>query len=219
MTAGAPAAKRPRRSKPLDWLQPAVLTGSLLPVAFLLYRAGTGRLGANPIATAMNQLGLLTLLLLLATLSCTPLKIAFGLKWPLKLRKTLGLLTFFTALLHFSVYLFLDQVAMLGAVLQDVLKRPFIAVGFAALVLMTPLAITSTKRALQRMGPKRWQRLHRLVYAVGVLGVIHFLLRVKQDVTEPLIYGGVLVLLLTTRLVDAVRQRRRRAAREAGLEA
>jgi sulfoxide reductase heme-binding subunit YedZ len=155
----------------------------------------------------------------LATLSCTPLKIAFGLKWPLKLRKTLGLLTFFTALLHFSVYLFLDQVAMLGAVLQDVLKRPFIAVGFAALVLMTPLAITSTKRALQRMGPKRWQRLHRLVYAVGVLGVIHFLLRVKQDVTEPLIYGGVLVLLLTTRLVDAVRQRRRRAAREAGLEA
>ena len=216
--ASSAAVTRKRRSKPLDWLQPAVLSGSLIPFAFILYRAATGRLGANPIATAMNQLGLLALMFLLATLSCTPLKIAFGLKWPLRLRKTLGLLTFFTALLHFSVYFFLDQVAMIGAILKDVLERPFITIGFAALVLMTPLAITSTKQSLQRMGPKRWQRLHRLVYVVGVLGVTHFVLRVKQDLTEPLVYAAVLVVLYATRVVDVMRRRRKRPLREAGID-
>jgi sulfoxide reductase heme-binding subunit YedZ len=201
---------RRRSAKPLDWLEPAVITGSLVPFVALAWRAFAGRLGANPIATAMNQLGLLALLFLLACLSCTPLKIAFGWKWPLKVRRTLGLFAFGTALLHFLVYLVLDQVLMLRAVIADIVERPFILAGFSALLVMVPLALTSTKRALQRMGPKRWQRLHRLVYLAGVLGALHYLLRVKQDVTEPLIYGAVLTLLLAVRLVDLVRRRRAR---------
>ncbi len=193
----------------LDWLQPAVLTGSLVPFAWLGYRAATGGLGPNPIATAMNELGLLSLSLLLASLACTPLKIVFGIKWPLRLRKTLGLMAFFAALTHFAVYLVLDQVLALAAVVEDIAERPFILAGFSALVLLVPLAVTSTKRALRRLGPKRWQRLHRLVYLIGVLAVVHFLLRVKQDMTEPALYGALLALLLGIRIVDATRRRRR----------
>jgi sulfoxide reductase heme-binding subunit YedZ len=192
----------------MPWLQPAVLTGSLVPFVVLGWRAATSGLGANPIATALNQLGLLALLFLLSSLACTPLKIIAGWKWPLRLRKTLGLMCFFTVLLHFLVYTVVDQQLMLSVLVEDVLSRPFIAIGFVGLLLLTPLALTSSKNALQRMGPKRWKRLHRLAYLVGILGVLHFLIRVKQDATEPLIYGAVLALLLLVRLVHSLRKRR-----------
>ena len=113
----------------LDWLQPAVLTGSLLPLALMLYQGLSGSLGANPIATALNRLGMLTLLFLLASLSCTPIKIVFGAKWPLRLRKTLGLLAFWCALAHFLVYAVFDQVLMLEAIVEDIAERPFILLG------------------------------------------------------------------------------------------
>ncbi len=173
----------------LNWLVPATVTGALVPFASMAWRLYRHRLGANPIATALNQLGLLALIFLVLSLSCTPLKVIFGWNWPLRVRRTLGLCGFFTALLHFLVYLVLDQGFAIGALLADVLKRPFIAVGFVALVLLVPLALTSTRKALQRMGFVRWQRLHRLAYVIGALGVLHFYLRVKADHTQPIFYG------------------------------
>jgi sulfoxide reductase heme-binding subunit YedZ len=174
------------------WLVPAVLTGTLVPFGVLAYRAATSRLGPNPVATALNQLGLLALTLLVASLLATPAKLVTGATWPLKLRKLLGLAAFFAALLHLAVYVVLDQGLDFGGLARDVVLRPFIAAGFAAVVAMTPLALTSTRRALQRLGPRRWQALHRLAYVAGVLGVVHYVLRVKAFPTEPALYGAVL---------------------------
>ena len=130
----------------------------------------------------------------------------------MRVRKLLGLLAFFYALLHFSLYAGLDQGLRGGAILADITKRPFITVGFLALVLLVPLAVTSTQRMIRRLGFPRWQRLHRLAYVAAVLGVVHFVWRVKQDVTEPLVYGGVLTLLFALRVAESVRKRRARAA-------
>ncbi len=196
----------------LDWLQPAVLTGCLVPFAWIALRLARGRLGANPIATVLNQLGLLALVFLWASLACTPIKIATGGKWPIRLRKTLGLAAFFCALAHFSVYVVLDQQVAFGQLLRDVATRPFIAVGLAALVTMLPLALTSTKRALQRMGPKRWQRLHRLSYLAAVLGATHYVLRVKKDLTEPALYAAALTMFFGVRVLEWILDRRRAAA-------
>ncbi len=196
-----------RRSIPLGWLQPAVLCGSLLPLAWLGVRAALGKLGANPIESALNQLGLLALLFLWACLSCSPLKSLFGWTWPIRLRKTLGLLAFFTALTHFLLYAVVDQGFKLGKVLTDVGKRPFIAVGFIALVLLLPLALTSTKKALQRLGFKTWKRLHRLVYVVAILAAVHFVLRVKSHSGEPLVYAAFLAALFVVRIGEALRER------------
>jgi len=201
------ARASPPRTPPLSWLQPALLAGSLLPFVWLIVRALSGKLGANPIATALNQLGLLALIFLWACLACTPLKILFGWNWPIRVRKTLGLLAFFTALAHFSFYVAVDQGLALGNVLTDVAKRPFIAVGFLALLLLVPLAVTSTKKALQRLGFRTWKRLHRLIYVVAVLGFVHFLLRVKTHDGQPLVYGGVLVAFFVVRIADWLRRR------------
>ena len=181
-------------SSRLTWLVPATITGAAIPFATIAWRLSQHRLGANPIATALNQIGLLSLIFLCASLSCTPLKIAFAWNWPLRVRRTLGLCAFFSVVLHFLVYLVADQSLALRSVLQDVLKRPFITLGFAALVLLVPLAWTSSKRAVARLGFRRWQRLHRLAYLIGILGVLHFYLRVKADHTQPLLYGLVVVL-------------------------
>jgi sulfoxide reductase heme-binding subunit YedZ len=205
----SPRAARPARPKPLAWLVPAVITGALLPYVVIAVRAIRGELGANPIATVLNQLGLLALILLIACLACTPIKIVTGANWPIRIRRTLGLLAFFTALAHFLVYLVLDQTLALGRVLADVAKRPFIALGFIALALLVPLAATSSKKALQRLGFKRWKLLHRLVYVVGALAIVHFFLRVKADTTEPLVYGALLVILFAVRLFDALRSSRK----------
>ena len=195
------------RSK-LPWLVPATITGALIPYASIAWRLAQGRLGANPIATALNQIGLLSLIFVVLSLSCTPLKIAFDWNWPLRVRRTLGLCAFFSVVLHFLVYLVLDQDFALGAVLRDVLKRPFIAVGVAALVLLIPLALTSTKRSLARLGFRRWQQLHRLAYPIGVLGVLHFYLRVKADHTQPIMYGSILVVGFALRLAAKLKKNR-----------
>ena len=144
---------------------------------------------------------------LLASLSCTPLKVVLGWKWPLRIRKTLGLFAFFTALSHFVVYSALDQGLAVSAIWQDIVKRPFITLGMAGLLSMLPLAVTSTKEALQRLGPKRWKLLHRLAYVAAAAGVAHYFLRVKKDIREPLIYGAVLALLLGVRLLNWLRRR------------
>lgn len=197
------------------FLAPAVVTGWLLTLLQLGYRIATHRLGANPIATALNQLGLLALVLLVASLCATPLKLTLGWTWPLRIRRTLGLLAFFTALLHFVLYLGPDQGFDLGHVLGDIVKRPFIAVGFFALVFLIPLAWTSSKQAVQRLTFPIWQRLHRLVYVVAVLAALHFYLRVKADHTQPLLYAGVLAAGFGIRVVAwrvKVRSKRARLA-------
>lgn len=192
----------------LNWLNPAVVTGSVLPFASIAWRIYQHKLGANPVATALNQIGLLGLILLCASLSCTPLKILFDWNWPLRVRRTLGLCAFFSVLLHFLVYLVLDQGFAIGAVLRDVLKRPFIALGFSALLLLVPLALTSTKRSLARLGFARWQMLHRLAYPIGVLAVLHFYLRVKADHSQPILYGLVLSLGFALRIVAKAKKAR-----------
>jgi sulfoxide reductase heme-binding subunit YedZ len=184
----------------LFWLKPGVALGGLIPLAYLVRRSLLGELGADPIAAALNELGMLALILLVATLAATPLRLLFGVTWPLRIRRMLGLLSFFYALLHFLVYALLDQGFDLAAITADVIERPFITLGFVALCLLVPLALTSTRKMHKRLGPRRWQRLHRLVYVVALLAAGHFVLRVKQDLTEPLIYGALIGLLLFVRL-------------------
>lgn len=214
ITPGAPRGARPTGK--LAWLVPAVVTGGLVPAAVLALRACRGALGANPIAEALNQAGLLALVLLLSSLAATPLKILTGFRWPIRIRKSLGLLGFFYACVHFLIYAGLDQAFALRAIGADVAERPFILVGFLALVLLVPLAITSTASMLKSLGFARWKRLHRLAYVVAILGVVHFFLRVKKDVSEPAVYGAVLAALFLVRIVNFVRER---AAPEEGRRA
>jgi len=178
---------------------------ALVPAARIGVLALQGDLGANPIAEAMNRLGFWTLTLLLATLAPTPIQIVTGWKWPLRLRRMLGLETFLYVCLHFAVYLGLDQFFDFAAIGKDIAKRPFITVGFTAFVLLIPLAITSTDGMVRRLGFARWKRLHRLIYVVAVLGVVHFVWRVKSDLRQPLIFAGVLAVLLVIRSLRLAR--------------
>ncbi len=199
----------------MPWLKPAVFVGSLVPLAGLAARGFAGQLGANPIATALNQLGLLALVFLIASLACTPLKAFLGWTWPIRIRRMLGLFAFFYASVHFLTYAGLDQVLDLKAIWSDVTQRKFIFVGFAALVLLIPLAITSTDAMVRRLGFKRWKLLHRLAYVAAGLAVIHFVWRVKKDLTQPLTYGTLLALVLAARVVEAMIKKPKRPRAEA----
>jgi sulfoxide reductase heme-binding subunit YedZ len=190
-----------RRGGPLPWLNPGILVGALAPAATIFWRARTGDLGANPIAEALNELGLMALVLLLASLACTPLKTLVGWTWPMRVRRLLGLLAFGYAALHVLVYVGLDQGFAWRALLADVAKRRFIFVGFAAFVLMVPLAITSTSASVRRLGYVKWKRLHLLVYPAALCAVIHFIWRVKKDLSEPLVYAAILGALLLVRVI------------------
>ena len=186
-----------------------MFVGSLAPAIRLLVLGARGELGANPIATALNQLGLVALIFLIASLAATPLKTTLGWTWPIRIRRMLGLYAFFYGSLHFLTYLGLDQVLDLRAVFADITKRNFIAVGFTAFVLLVPLAVTSTDAMVRRLGFVRWKRLHRLVYVAAALGVVHFIWRVKKDLSQPLTYGAVLALLLAIRVVAFGLKRRK----------
>jgi methionine sulfoxide reductase heme-binding subunit len=190
------------RRGPLPWLNPAILVGAMAPVFVILMRARSGALGANPIAEALNDLGLIALVLLLASLASTPLQTLFGWTWPIRARRLLGLLAFAYTALHVTVYAGLDQGLDVRAVLADVVKRKFIFVGFAAFVMLIPLALTSTSAAVRRMGYVKWKRLHRLVYPAALCAVVHFVWRVKKDLREPLVYAAILGALLIVRLVS-----------------
>jgi methionine sulfoxide reductase heme-binding subunit len=205
MAAAAPSVTT---SRPYVWLKPGVLVGALLPLALLISDALRGRLGADPVAIALNKLGLLALILLLACLAATPLRLLFGVAWPIRIRKLLGLLAFFYASLHFLLYAIIDQGLDLGAFVADVTERKFISVGFVAFVLLVPLALTSTAKMLKRLGALRWKRLHRLIYVSGVLACIHFVWRVKRDLSQPTLYATVLIVLLAIRLLELKRRKR-----------
>jgi sulfoxide reductase heme-binding subunit YedZ len=171
----------------------------LLPLVRLIVLAGSGGLGANPIEFITRSTGTWTLVGLLLTLSVTPLRRLSGRADLIRYRRMLGLFSFFYACLHFTTYIWLDQFFDPAAIAKDIVKRPFITLGFSAFVLLAPLAATSTHAMMRRLG-RRWQQLHRLIYPIALLGVIHYLWLVKKDMTEPLIYGGVLMLLLIVRL-------------------
>lgn len=209
--SGTPGSAAPGGSasrKVLRRVKYAVFFLALLPLLVTAWDAYRGRLGANPISEVLNRLGWWTFVILLAGLACTPAKILFQVSWPLQFRRMLGLIAFSYASLHFLFYLGVDQFFDLAGVFQDVAKRPFIMVGFAALLTLIPLALTSTKASVRRLGFRKWKRLHRLVYATGVLASIHFLWRVKADRREPLIFASVLAFLLLVRVWDAARRRR-----------
>ena len=205
--SAAPSASRARRARPLPWLEPGVFVGALTPLLSIAQRAAMGELGADPIAQALNELGLVALVFLVASLACTPTKILLGWTWPLRIRRMLGVFAAVYAALHVVTYVTLDQGFDWSAIVEDVLERKFIFVGAATFVLLVPLSLTSTKGAVRRLGFARWKRLHRLAYAAGVLGVVHFFLRVKKDVSEPQAYGIALATLLLVRVVIALRDR------------
>jgi len=180
-------------------LKVAVWALCLAPLVLLLFRAATGNLSANPISFVTTWLGDWTLRLLLASLAMTPLRILFGLSWPLALRRLLGLFAFFYAGLHFSVWLVVDHFFDWREMGADIVKRPYITVGMTALTLMLPLAATSTVGAIKKLGGKNWQRLHRLAYAIGVCGVLHFLWLAKKANPDPYYYATGLAVLLVIR--------------------
>ncbi len=198
-------------------LKPAAFLACLLPLSRLVAGAfgfGGVSLGANPAEEILETLGKWTLNFLLITLCVTPARELTGLAPLLRLRRMLGLFAFTYAALHFTTYLVLDQELDLAGVLEDVAKRPYITIGFAALLMLIPLAATSTNAMMRRLG-RRWQKLHRLVYVIAVLGVWHYYWQVKADVREPLIYAGILALLLGYRAWRAWRKRQARH-RQAG---
>jgi sulfoxide reductase heme-binding subunit YedZ len=178
----------------------------LLPLARLGWKAFNAGLGANPIQVITFSTGTWTLVFLLCTLAITPVRKLTKQYWLVQYRRMLGLFAFFYGCLHFTTYIWLDQFFDLHGVYKDIYKRPFITVGFTAFVLMIPLAMTSTKWAIRKLG-KRWQALHRLVYLVAIAGVIHFLWAVKLDKRKPETYGAVLGVLLLYRAVAWYRGR------------
>ena len=180
-------------------LKVAVWALCLAPLVLLLFRAATGDLSANPISFVTTWLGDWTLRLLLASLAMTPLRILFGLSWPLALRRLLGLFAFFYAGLHFSVWLVVDHFFDWREMGADIVKRPYVTVGMTALTLMLPLAATSTVAAIKKLGGKNWQRLHRLAYAIGVCGVLHYLWLAKKANPDPYYYATGLAVLLAIR--------------------
>lgn len=186
--------------------KPLLFVAALIPLALLADRALSDNLGANPIETLNRYTGDWTLRFLLIALAITPLRKLSGWHAIIRLRRMLGLFAFFYACLHFLSWIWLDQYFDLNAIFKDVAKRPFITLGFTCFVLLIPLAATSTNAMVRRLGGRRWQLLHRLVYFIAVGGVIHFLWLVKSDITQPLIYGLILAALLGFRLWDSRRR-------------
>jgi len=178
----------------------------LIPLARLGFYGYTDQLGANPIEFITRSTGTWTLVFLLITLSITPLRKLGGLPWLARLRRMLGLFAFFYACMHFTTYIWLDQFFDLHAIYKDVLKRPFITIGFTAFLLLIPLALTSNNAMIKRLGGKRWQQLHRLVYLIAIGGVVHYWWLVKKDITQPVLYAAVLAGLLGYRVVTLLRK-------------
>jgi len=191
----------------VTWFKAALFLLALAPVVWLGWRAGAGRLGANPLEAVTHATGDWTLRFLLATLAVTPLRALTGVNALIRFRRMLGLFAFFYATLHLFTYLWFDQFFSWPDIARDIPKRPFITVGFAAFALLVPLAATSTAGMIRRLGGARWRALHRLVYLAAILGVVHFWWLVKADVSEPRLYGTVLGVLLTARLWVGYRRR------------
>lgn len=176
-------------------IKPILLVVCLVPFIALVIGAVNDTLGTNPVETMTHETGEWTLRFLLVTLMITPLRRLSGKSWLIKLRRLFGLYAFFYACLHFITYIWFDHYFDWIEIIRDIPKRPFITVGFTAFVLLIPLAATSTNK-MMRLLKKNWIKLHKLIYVIAVLGILHFLWLVKADTLEPLIYAGILLVLL-----------------------
>ena len=183
----------------IPWLQVVTHGGALLPLAMLVWDFAQGRLTVNPIQEITLRTGTYSLVLLVLSLACTPINIVFGIRLVMPLRRPLGLYGLMYASLHLLNFVGLDYEFDFDLLQKDVFGKGYIWVGFVALLILVPVAITSTKGWMRRMG-KNWERLHWLIYPAVLLAVAHFLMLVKADLREPLLYGAVVVLLLTVRL-------------------
>ncbi|WP_420126853.1 sulfite oxidase heme-binding subunit YedZ [Longimicrobium sp.] len=191
----APAAWQLKAAR---WIRPAAWVGGLIPLILLVVGAFTGGLGADPIKYVTLRTGFATLLMLMCTLAVTPVRRLTGWNWLAPARRTLGLCAFLYVCLHLAIYL-VDQGFAWTYIVEDVLERPYVTAGFIAFLLLVPLALTSTKAAIRRLG-KRWQKLHRVVYLATGLGVLHFIWLVKSDLRDPLIFAAVFALLMVLRI-------------------
>ncbi len=191
------------------WTKVLLFLVCLVPFGILVWQALTGNLGPNPVETLQHTTGDWTLRFLVFTLCITPLRKLLKIPDPIRFRRMLGLFAFFYACMHFLVYLGPDQNFSLAAMGKDVYKRPFITVGFTAFVLLIPLALTSTAGWIRRLGGRRWQMLHRLIYVIAICGVIHYYWLVKSAVLRPLAYGAIVGVLLLWRLGDWLSRRGR----------
>jgi len=185
------------------WTKVVVFLGSSIPFVLLSWGLLRGDLGINPVETLQHTTGDWTLRFLIFTLAITPLRKTFKLPELIRYRRMLGLFAFFYVVLHFLTYLGPDQSFNFSGMWDDVAKRKFVTVGFAAFVLLIPLAATSTAGMIRRLGGKRWQALHRLIYICAILGVIHYYWLVKSDVRKPVFYGALVGILLLWRVWDS----------------
>ncbi|MFC7298387.1 protein-methionine-sulfoxide reductase heme-binding subunit MsrQ [Herminiimonas aquatilis] len=196
-------------SKQLTIIKSLLFVIALLPFGRLFLFAFTDQLGANPIEFITRNTGDWTLYFLCITLVVTPLRRLSKWNWLIKLRRMLGLFAFFYATLHFTTFLWFDHFFDVSEMLKDVIKRPFITVGFAAFILLIPLAITSTNGMVKRLGGKRWQWLHRLIYVIASLGILHYwwMKAGKHDFEQPIIFGVIVAILLLIRIFWAWQKR------------
>ncbi|MFK7996140.1 MAG: sulfite oxidase heme-binding subunit YedZ [Granulosicoccus sp.] len=181
-------------------IKPAVFLAALTPFFYILHSLLTGRLGPNPIDALTDQTGTLAIRMLLISLAITPLRHVLKQTWPLRFRRMMGLFAFFYALLHVLIYTVLDQQLDIGLIWEDLAERPYILAGTTAFLLLVPLALTSTHAMVKRLG-RTWLTLHRAVYIASTAAVVHYVWLAKGDLIEPFIYLGILMLLLTYRLV------------------
>ncbi len=199
----------------VGWLKVASFPLCLAPLGLLVWKAATANLGANPIEAITHSTGDWTLRFLLVTLAITPLRKLTAQPWLIRFRRLFGLFAFFYGSLHFLTYIWLDQAFDIHSMTKDVYKRPFITLGFTAFVLLVPLAVTSTRRMIQRLGGRRWQWLHRLIYVSATAAIVHFTWAMKKDIHRPIEYGIVLGMLLGYRVMvwvaSEVAKRRRTA--------
>jgi methionine sulfoxide reductase heme-binding subunit len=193
-------------------IKPTVFLLSLTPALLLLYNALWGSLGVNPLETLTNDTGIWTLRFLVATIAITPIRWVTGWNPIITFRRMIGLFAFFYAVVHFSIYFLFDRSLQFDGLWEDVVLRPYITVGFVAFVLMIPLAMTSTTGWIRRLGGRRWNLLHRLVYLSAIGGVLHYWWKVKLDVTNPAIYAVIVGVLLGWRVVRAISRRQAAAA-------
>ena len=188
-------------------LKRLVFVVALLPLSWLVYALLADKLGANPIEAVTRDTGLWALRFIMVTLLISPLRQMTGVNALVRFRRMLGLFAFFYACMHMLLYLGLDQFFDWQEIWLDIIKRPFITVGFVSFVLLIPLTVTSTDRMIKRLGGRRWKKLHYLIYLIVVLSCVHFYMLVKQDKTEPLIYLLIMILLLGVRLINRFRRR------------
>ncbi len=196
----------------MRWLKPPIFLACLLPLEHLVWMGFHDELGANPVEFITHSTGTWALVGLCVTLAMTPLRRILKQNWLIRFRRMFGLFAFFYACLHFTTWVWIYSGFDIHAMIADVYKRPFITMGFTAFVLMIPLAITSTSGMIRRLGGRRWNMLHRLIYISVIAGVIHYLWLVKSDKTIPLRFAAVVTVLLGYRVIHYALQRRQQAA-------